>query len=100
MERGKHNDKPITLNKAQLQALESVIVARSELASRLGQMTYGGSRDLYNALGYKLTLNYAEFWAQYKRQEIAKAIIDRPVKATWQGELELIESEDADRTVF
>jgi hypothetical protein len=100
MERGKNNDKPIVLNKSQLQALESVIVARSELAAKLGQMTYGGSRDLYNALGYKLTLNYEEFWAQYKRQEIAKAIIDRPVKATWQGELELIESEDAERTVF
>ena len=37
---------------------------------------------------------------QYKRQDIAKAVIDRPVKATWQGQLELIESEDAEKTPF
>jgi hypothetical protein len=31
---------------------------------------------------------------------MAKAIIDRPVKATWQGQLELVESQETDKTPF
>jgi hypothetical protein len=76
-----------------------MVVARASLAAQLGQQ-YGGDRDIYQALGYKRDLTYADYWTQYSRQDIAKAIIDRPVKATWQGQLELIESEDADKTVF
>jgi hypothetical protein len=63
-------------------------------------MQYGTDRDIYQALGYKDPLTYADYWSHYSRQDIAKAIIDRPVKATWQGQLELIESEDAEKTEF
>ncbi len=99
MERTKHN-KPIqALTERQIQVLASTLVARANLASRLGQQ-YNGYRDIYNALGYKKELTYADYWDQYSRQDIAKAIIDRPVKATWQGQLELIESEDAEKTAF
>lgn len=83
----------------QIQTLTSVVVARASLAAQLGQQ-YGGDRDIYQALGYKTILDYNDFWNQYSRQDIAKAIIDRPVKATWQGQLELIESEDAEKTTF
>lgn len=100
MERTKHNDQPIqTLSGKQLQTLTSMIVARAQLASNLG-MQYGTERDIYQALGYKLNLTYQDYWNQYSRQDIAKAIIDRPVRATWQGQLELIESEDAEKTPF
>ena len=84
---------------AQVQAYISMVASRMGLAGQLGQQ-YGGDRDLYKALGYKQTLTYADYWGQYSRQDIAKAIIDRPVKATWQGQLELIESEDAQKTPF
>jgi hypothetical protein len=97
MERLKHTGKELTAN--QLHTLASALVARSNLAGRLG-MQYGGDRDLYQALGYKQNLNWLDYWNQYSRQDIAKAIIDRPVKATWQGQLELIESEDANKTPF
>ena len=99
MERSKHSQPLQTLTSKQMQTLTSMIVARANLAANLGQQ-YGGDRDVYQALGYKLQLNYADYWTQYSRQDIAKAIIDRPVKATWQGQLELIESEDAQKTVF
>jgi hypothetical protein len=82
-----------------IQTLTSMVVARAQLAARLGQ-SYGGDRDLYQALGYPLVINYQDYWDRYSRQDIAKAIIDRPVKATWQGQLELIESEDANKTPF
>jgi hypothetical protein len=98
MERTKHkSNQNITAN--QLHALASELVARANLATRLGQQ-FGGDRDLYQALGYKTRLDWHDYWSQYSRQDIAKAIIDRPVKATWQGQLELIESEDADKTPF
>lgn len=104
MERTRHNIKQTeatiqTMSNEQFHALASVIVSRANLAYKLGQQ-YGGDRDLYNALGYKTTLTYADFFYQYTRQDIAKAVIDRPVKATWQGQLELIESEDAQKTPF
>jgi len=37
---------------------------------------------------------------KYKRQDMAKAIINRPVKATWQGTVELVESENPEETIF
>ena len=96
MERTKHNNK---VDSKQIQTLTSMVVARAQLAANLGQQ-YGTDRDIYQALGYKLVLSWQDYWTQYSRQDIAKAIIDRPVKATWQGQLELIESEEADKTPF
>lgn len=93
------NKSNLPLTNKQLQALTSAVVARATMAANLG-MQYGGARDIYQALGYKSILTYTDYWTQYTRQDIAKAIIDRPVKATWQGQLELIESEDAKKTTF
>jgi len=74
-------------------------VNRALLASYLG-FQYGGDRNIYQALGYKTDLTYNDYYSRYARQDIAKAIIDRPVKATWQGELELVESNKAEETEF
>jgi hypothetical protein len=70
------------------------------MASRLGMDSYGGNRNIYQALGYPKEINFEDFLNRYKRQEIAKAVIDRPVKATWQGSLLLIESNESDETEF
>jgi hypothetical protein len=85
MEATKDNEKP------QIQVL-SELIGRLNLANQLGLDTYGGDRDIYNALGYKKVLTYADYWSRYLRQDIAKAIIDRPVKASWKGEIEVIET--------
>jgi len=97
MERTRHSNKILT--SSEFHALASELVARANLAARLGEQ-YGGDRDLYQALGYKTKLVYTDFTSRYVRQDMAKAIIDRPVKATWQGELELIETEDDKETAF
>lgn len=76
---------------------DSALVARKQLFHRLG-MSYDGERDLYEALGYKLSLEFDDFYQQYQRQDIAKAIINRPTKATWQGSLEVIETDDDKQT--
>lgn len=88
------NKKGIITNSEDLHTLASALVSRMTLASSLGQQTYGGDRDIYQALGYPTTIKYNDYANRYLRQDIAKAIIDRPVKATWQGKLELVESEN------
>jgi hypothetical protein len=75
----------------------SALVARMNLATKLGS-SYGGDRDLYQALGYKKDLTFDDYYGQFTRQDMAKAIIDRPVKATWRGDLHLIESNDDKET--
>jgi len=76
----------------------SIIVARNQLATSIGIQSYGGDRDIYQALGYLTTINYQDYKDRYLRQDIAKAVIDRPVKATWRGELCLIESDNDNET--
>jgi hypothetical protein len=71
----------------------SAIVGRANLLARLG-FSYGGERDIYNALGYPKNLTFNDYYAQYRRQDIAKAIIDRPVSATWRGKISVIETEE------
>jgi uncharacterized protein len=87
-------------NNQQLVVFASQLVARQMLAAGLGVQQYQGKRNLYEALGYPLNLTFDDYFSRYTRQEIAKAVIDRPVKATWQGDLELIETEDPNMTPF
>lgn len=99
MERTKYNDGRKRLTTQQLQTFASQLVGRANLAARMGHQ-YEGARDLYKALGYKKVLKFEDFYARYERQEIAKAVINRPVNATWQGPLELVESSVAEDTQF
>ena len=76
------------------------LASRMGLASKLG-FQFDGDRDIYQALGYPTgELKFDDFFARYVRQDIAKAIIDRPVSATWQGPLELLETNQKENTPF
>ena len=78
-------------------AVHSEIAGRMALSGMLG-MQYGGKRNLYNVLGYKTDLTWSDYFTQYSRQDIAAAVIDRPVKMTWRGPVELIEVQDDETT--
>lgn len=75
----------------QIQVL-SQLVGRLALAQRLGYQ-YGGDRNVYQALGYPYAneIEYADYAGKYQRQDIAKAIINRPVQYTWKGPIVLKE---------
>lgn len=73
------------------------LVSRVQLMSRLGKDTFGGNRDVYKTLGYPRTLDYKDFITRYNRQDIAAAIINRPVDATWIGNLVITETGDNDQ---
>jgi hypothetical protein len=68
------------------------VASRLKLASGLG-LQYGGKRDVYEALGYPKDseLNFAKYWFRYDRQDIAKAVIDKPVNKTWNGPISVSE---------
>lgn len=70
---------------------------RLHLANRMG-MTHGGDRDLYGEFGYPVRVGLAESLEKFRRHDIGKAIINRPVKATWKGPLTLLESDDDEQT--
>lgn len=53
----------------------------SDIVSRMA--LYDGERDLHETLGYDDALEVEQFWDLYTRADIAKAIIDKPVEATW-----------------
>lgn len=77
----------------------TAVISRANLAARLG-MQYGGDRDVYQALGYPTDIRPEEIQIRYFRQDIAKAIIDKPVQTTWRGGFELIESTEAENTAL
>lgn len=75
-----------------LNTLSSVVLSRARWMSALGEQQYGGDRDIYEALGYKTIISYEDYEARYFRQDIAKAIIDRPARLTWKGDLFIVEN--------
>lgn len=78
---------------SELQVLSASIISRSELFSRYGDQN-DGNRNIYKACGYKLNLDYDDFYSRYKRQDIAKRIINAPVQATWRLKPKIYDDED------
>lgn len=68
-------------------------VSRASITAYLGK-SYDGKRKLYEALGYKLNPVYQDFFGHYRRTPMARAIIDRPVRACWRKRPALVEPED------
>jgi hypothetical protein len=61
----------------------------SVLASRMSYgntQTFDGLRDVYTSLGYPAVdkISYNDFYAKYKRQDVAATIIDKPVFGAWK----------------
>ena len=81
-------------------AVMSTILNRMNLGKSIGTQSYGGDRNIYEALGYKDTLVFDDYIARYFRQDIAKAVIDRPVQASWKGDIEVIENTRSKHTKF
>lgn len=62
----------------------NALAERRALAGAFGQTAYGGIRDYYTVLGYTTALNYADYYARYERQDIARRIVDLPAIDTWR----------------
>jgi len=82
-----------------LSTIPGSVLSRLGFASKMGSQ-YGGDRDIFQALGYPSSVTYADCFRQYLRQDIAKAIIDRPVNKTWAGPVTIEESTDDEDTAL
>jgi hypothetical protein len=78
-----------------LRSLAGTLMTRAGLANISG-LSFGGKRDLYEALGYQRTLLPRDYRSRYERSGIAKRIVEALPAACWRGEMELIEDEDPD----
>lgn len=58
--------------------------ARSQMANLAGK-TFDGNRDLYKYLGYKRVLTYQDYYDRYKRNGIARRVVNTPATATWRN---------------
>ena len=101
MQKSKDNVKQIPgmILNDQLKALASNLVGRATLAARMGK-SYGTDRDIYTALGYNRNPVFDDYYARYKRQDVAIRIIDAPVEATWKDDPQIVETEDPEDTEF
>lgn len=92
--RPKKKSSKLTGNEEQrLYALASELAVRATIAARLGK-SFAGKRDLYEALGYKTRPTLQDYLAKYYRQDVARAVIDAPVRACWRQTPTITESEE------
>ena len=73
----------------------SALVNRALLATKLGKQ-YGTDRDLYEALGYPTEITFDDYLMHYTRQDMAAAVINKPVNYTWRGDVMVSDNADDD----
>lgn len=79
------------------------------LATSITRSAYGGlgqsyfpssggnaKRDLYEILGYKKELMFQDFYNKYKRQDLAKTLINAPVEYSWREKPIIIDQADSE----
>lgn len=77
----------------------SVLVERARLAANLGKQ-FDGDRDLYKVLGYPQEIAFADYLGCYRRQDIAKRIVNRPAQDTWRSQATLVDGDKEKDTPF
>ena len=72
----------IPKNLEQLKTFESLIQSRLNYSGILGE-SYGGDRNIYQALGYSEKISYEKYLSYFKREDIAKTLIEKLPKSCW-----------------
>lgn len=81
-----------------MRVMESVLLSRSELASRAG-LTFGGLRDTFAVLGFKKDLRPEDYRQRYERGDVAARIVEAFPNSTWRGTGgEILENDDVETT--
>lgn len=73
--------------------------SRAEFGQLLGQQ-FGGDRDIYKAAGYPVVVEAGKYDGMYRRNDIAKRIINAFPDSTWRGSPQVIENEEDVETEF
>ncbi len=75
----KEKNNKITSNEKALLEVNANLISRLAL----GNKTHGGKRDMYEVLGYTPTLTIKEYANKYRRNDIARRIVDAYPDAVW-----------------
>ncbi len=67
-----------------LMTAASQLVSRVGLSGRLGNQTFEGHRKLYPVFGYPATISFDEMYSTYRREDIAKRLVDFPARESWK----------------
>lgn len=76
-----------------LRSAASALVSRFDFARRAG-VTFGGKRDVYNALGYPAALEVQDYRERYQRGGVAKRLVESFPKATWSRDVRVVDDPD------
>lgn len=60
------------------------MASRDALSGLLGTR-FGGKRDYYKVYGYEEVISFEQYLAKYRRQDIAKRVVNAPAFGTWSG---------------
>ena len=80
-------------------ALNTAISWQRNKINELGKY-FGGLRDIYQAIGYKQTINNEDYFNYYERNAVANAVVKAYPNACWRISPEIIENEDPNETQF
>ena len=83
----------------EIMTYESHIASRAALSSLLGK-AFGGDRDYYETLGYKLNPTIEDYYTRYKRQDIAARIVEAYPNETWRLHPRIYEDDTEADTPF
>lgn len=82
-----HNGIPYERERLAVNAYLSSFYSGRERQFDMGQSastTYGGARDIYRAVGYPGTLGWTDYYGRYRRQDIARRVVDAQPDDTWR----------------
>jgi hypothetical protein len=79
-----------------LMRMLSAIGSRLNFANQAGK-TFGGKRDLYQALGYPRTISLQDYRDRFERNGVATRVVETFPRATWRGGGVLLEDENLDK---
>src|SRR5213075_496154 len=65
-----------------MRALGTMLMSRLSLASRAG-MSHEGKRKMWEVFGYPQALTSEDMYIMYKRQDLAKTVVNAPADALW-----------------
>lgn len=60
-----------------------------ERMTQLAGLQYDDKRDVYKVAGYPAEYTFEEGWSRYRRQGIARRLVDLPVQRTWRKRPEM-----------
>lgn len=76
-------------------SINSVLQSRRAISTKAGQQ-FGGDRDIYSAAGYRTDIEFEDYYAVYKRGDIAKRIVSLPAASTWQQPPTILDGDEGD----